>query len=104
MNLESNDFGNEFFEENNFGISGRIKESHEEWYVDKWYKFWTLRRVRVIDDFEVNSIDITGGKCVYVKGKCREGFCECDYSYNGANPEEVGYPPYHEDCDCIILV
>ena len=34
-------------------------------------------------------------------GPCWKWDCDCKL-YDGADPEKVGYPPYHEDCMCLV--
>ena len=38
---------------------------------------------------------------IIVSGSCLDGDCECA-QYNGADPEEVGYPPFHNECSCYV--
>ncbi len=81
-----------------------------------------MTRIKVIDDCEIHGLsitpkgivpDITITKHHYeeidlkieVIGPCWTGNfdCECDCTkYNNADPERVGYPPFHEGCTCLV--
>ncbi len=41
-------------------------------------------------------------KKIIVAGRCWTHDCDCNI-YDGANPDSVGYPPFHKDCFCYII-
>jgi hypothetical protein len=54
---------------------------------------------------EASPCQIEGEQIVYVGWSCRMGMhedCKC-MAQDGADPEDVGYPPYHDGCKCFVV-
>jgi len=49
----------------------------------------------------MKRICVEGPCCGWVSGDFGEDDCHCQ-EYDNADPDVVGYPPFHEGCMCIV--
>jgi len=57
-----------------------------------------LVKVSVLPSIEAGEQDVE----IVVDSSCKDGDCDCE-KYRGANPNEVGWPPYHDECCCYAV-